>query len=82
MGMKTQHDYWQEDHNRTMEEMRMIYGRGPSGKWQPKFAWRPVRDIHGNWHWLSCVYKRERNIVIYPHQGYEYGTAFDVLKDA
>ena len=29
--MKTQHDYWQEDHDRTMEEMRSdpLYGAVP-----------------------------------------------------
>ena len=29
--MKTQHDYWQEDHDRTMEEMRLdtLYGAVP-----------------------------------------------------
>ena len=53
-----------------------------TGPWFPVFAWKPVKDIHGRWHWLSRVYKRERNIVVYPHMGYEYGNAFDVLKDA
>lgn len=53
-----------------------------AGPWQPEFAWRPRKDIHGQWHWLKQVYRRERNIVVYPHQGWEYGTAFDVIKDA
>jgi hypothetical protein len=28
------------------------------------------------------VYRREKNRVVWPHQGYEYGNALDVLKDA
>ena len=79
--MKTQRDYWQEAHDQVMEEMRMIKYRGPGGPWQSDFAWKPVRDIHGQWHWLCRVYKREKNRIVYPHQGYEYGTAFDILKD-
>jgi len=80
--MKTQRDYWQEAHDRVMEEMQMIKYCGPGGPWQTEFAWKPVRDIHGQWHWLRPVYKREKNRLVWPHQGYEYGTAFDVLKDA
>jgi hypothetical protein len=31
--MKTQHDYWQEDHDRTIEEMKLdpMYGAVPPG---------------------------------------------------
>lgn len=60
----------------------MLYNRGPQGPWQPEFAWLPRKDIHGQWHWLKQIYRRERNRVVYPHQGYEYGNAFDVIKDA
>jgi len=59
----------------------MIKYKGPQGKWQPMFVWKPVRDIHGKWHWFTTVYRRERNIVIYPHQGWEYGTGADVIID-
>jgi hypothetical protein len=80
--MKTQYDYWKEAHDHVMEEMAMFNLKGPGGPWQADFAWKPVRDIHGQWHWLARVYKREKNRVVWPHQGYEYGTAFDILKDA
>jgi hypothetical protein len=63
------------------EEMGIQWQGGAQGPWHPVFAWRPRKDIHGRWHWLKTVYRRERNIVVYPHQGYEYGNAFDVLKD-
>jgi hypothetical protein len=80
--VKTQRNYWQEAHDQVMEEMQMIKYRGPGGPWQAEFAWRPVQDIHGQWHWLRRIYKREKNRILWPHQGYEYGNAFDVLKDA
>jgi hypothetical protein len=56
--------------------------RGPQGSWEPVFAWRPVRDIHGRWHWLRRIYRRERNRMVHPHQGWEYGTVFDAIKDS
>lgn len=56
--------------------------RGPQGPWQPVFAWRPRRDIHGAWHWLRQIYRRERNRMVHPHQGWEYGTVFDAIKDS
>lgn len=56
--------------------------RGPQGPWEgPMFAWKPVYDIHGQRHWLTRVYRREKNRMIWPQQGWEYGTVFDVLKD-
>ena len=35
--MKTQHDYWQEDHDRIMEEMKLdpLYGAVPPGSQLP-----------------------------------------------
>ena len=54
--------------------------RGPQGPWQPVFTWRP-RRINGRWYWLTTVYKREKNRIVWPSQGYEYGDVFDVLKD-
>ncbi len=56
--------------------------RGPQGPWQPVFAWQPRKDIHGSWHWLRRIYRRERNRMVWPSQGWEYGTLFDVVKDA
>lgn len=51
--------------------------------WNPWFAWRPVKDIHGAWHWWERVYRKTGNT--YPDQEdwtwYYYGTIFDVLKD-
>ena len=61
----------------------MMNFRGPQGPWEgPMFVWKPVKDIHGRWCWLHSVYRRERNRIVWPHQGWEYGTVFDVLKDA
>ncbi len=56
--------------------------KGPQGPWESYFAWKPVKDIHGKHHWLKKVYRRECNRIVWPPQGYEYGTLFDVLKDA
>ena len=60
----------------------MIKYRGPEGPWEPFFAWKPKKDIHGKWHWLHYIYRRERNRVIYPHQGWEYGTSVDKIIEA
>jgi hypothetical protein len=59
----------------------MIKFRGPGGPWKPYYAWKP-RKINNKWYWLTTVYRREKNIAVYPHQGYEFGDGFDVLKDA
>jgi hypothetical protein len=60
----------------------MINYRGPEGDWRPMFAWKPVRDIRGRWHWFSVIYRREKNRIVWPHQGYEYGTGVDFIIDA
>lgn len=60
----------------------MSHFRGPQGLWESTFAWKPVKDIHGRRHWLSKVYRREKNKFVLPFQGWEYGTLFDVLKDS
>jgi hypothetical protein len=59
----------------------MIRYKGPQGPWESMFAWKPVRDIHGRRHWLKSMFRREKNRMVWPPQGYEYGTALDVLKD-
>lgn len=61
--------------------MGTIKYRGPQGLWEPVFAWTPVR-VHGRWRWLTQIYRRERNKLVMPFQGWEYGDIFDVLKDA
>ena len=62
--------------------MAMIKIRGPQGSWKgPYFTWRPVRDIHGQRHWLRKIYRRELNQYVWPPQGWEYGTLFDYLRD-
>jgi hypothetical protein len=81
MGVKTQRDYWKEAHDQVMEEMRMSNFRGPEGKWEPYYTWKP-RRINSKWYWLTTVYRREKNKYVYPHSGYEFGDGFDVLKDA
>jgi hypothetical protein len=60
----------------------MIKFRGPQGPWEPVFAWRPIRDIHGRRLWLKRVFRREKNVYVWPPQGWEYGTTLDVLRDA
>ena len=55
--------------------------RGPQGAWEPVFVWTPVR-IHKKWYWFKNIFRRDRNKYVMPHQGYEYGTAFDVLRDS
>lgn len=55
--------------------------RGPQGTWVKYFTWKP-RKINGRWYWLTNIYRREKNILVYPHQGFEYGDAFNMLKDA
>jgi hypothetical protein len=57
----------------------MIKYSGPQGPWIAEFAYIPRKDIHGTWHWLSTIYRREKNRIIYPHQGYEYGTSVDYI---
>ena len=52
---------------------------GPAGPWKPVFAWKPVK-VKGKWYWLKTVYIREKNILVLPHQGWEYGDAFDLLR--
>ena len=79
--MKTQYDYWKEAHDHVMEEMAMFNLKGPQGPWKPYYSWRP-RQINGRWYWLTTIYRRERNRIVYPPQGYEFGDQFDVLKDA
>lgn len=59
----------------------MIKYTGPQGPWEPVFAWRPVRDIHGRIHWLKKIYRREQNRLIWPQFNWEYGTFLDVIKD-
>ena len=63
------------------EDEMTAYFSGPQGPWRAEFAWVP-RRIKGKWHWLTTVYRREKNRIVYPHQGYEYGDCFDALKDA
>jgi hypothetical protein len=57
-----------------------IYFSGPEGPWVPMFAWKPVK-IKNRWYWLTKVFRREKNILVIPYQGYEYGDMFDVLRD-
>jgi hypothetical protein len=47
-------------------------------KWEPWFAWRPVR-INGKWYWLAHVY---RKFLVSPGGGfYRYGDDFDMLRN-
>ena len=60
----------------------MIRYTGPQGPWEPYFAWKPRKDIHGQWHWFRKIYRREKNRMLWPSPGWEYGTFFDVVRDA
>lgn len=61
----------------TVEEL-LAEGR----RWEACYAWRPVKDIHGQWHWLDKIYRLHGNTYV-DHDDwkwYHYGTVFDVLK--
>lgn len=51
-------------------------------KWQSWFAWHPVRDIHGTWHWGRELYRIQGNTYVDQEDWswYHYGTIFDVIK--
>lgn len=51
--------------------------------WKPWFAWRPVK-IRGGKVWLRTIYRRSINTYVDYEDWtrYEYGTIFDVIKDA
>ena len=51
-------------------------------KWQKWYAWRPVKDIHGQWHCFKEVYHLPGNTYVDREDWswYYYGTVFDVLK--
>lgn len=53
----------------------------PQGPWVKVFTYKPIK-INNKWHWLTYVYKREKNRFLVRHQGYEFGTIFDVLRDS
>ena len=60
----------------TVEELLMI-----GHKWKPWYAWCPVKDIHGVWHWRKDIYRLRGNTYV-DHEDwawYYYGTVFDVL---
>ena len=49
------------------------------GKW---YAWKPVKDVHGKWHWLKDIYRIPGNTYMdYDDwRWYHYGTVFDVIR--
>ena len=55
-----------------------IPDRFKEDSWKPIFLWMP-RKINGDWHWLGRAYRRR--IWTYPRFVWEYGDAFDVLRD-
>ena len=58
----------------------MMNYRGPEGAWQLFFTWKPVR-IRRRWYWLTTIYRREKNRIVWPHQGWEFGTRSDLIID-
>ncbi len=52
--------------------------------WVKWFAWYPVKDLSGHYHWFEKMYRRKIPKTYVNHddwQRYDYGTIFDVLKD-
>lgn len=51
-------------------------------KWERWYAWRPVKDTHGQWHWRKDIYRMRGNTYV-DHDDwpwYHYGTDFDILR--
>ena len=64
-------------------DMGMTYRRRDVHPWEQWFAWRPVR-VNGRLVWFKKIYRRCINTYV-DHDDwtrYEYGTAFDVIKDS
>lgn len=52
--------------------------------WEEWYAWYPVKDIHGNRHWLKKIYRKYNwaQSTDFPGgKNYDYGTIFDVLAE-
>lgn len=51
--------------------------------WTPWFAWYPVKDLQGNWHWLKRIYRKVGNTYVDQDDWtwYYYATIFHVLAD-
>jgi hypothetical protein len=52
--------------------------------WESWYAWKPVKDVNGKWHWFKEVYRIPGNTYV-DHDNwrwYHYGTMLDVLKYA
>lgn len=74
-------DNW-EIHNGLDWYVKVDNARHKHSQWRKWWAWRPVKDIHGQWHWAKTVYRRDFSDVLTRYEKYEYGTLFDVLKEA
>ena len=50
--------------------------------WTKWYAWHPVKDIHGRWHWRKDVYRMVGNTYVDQENWlwYHYGTVFDVIR--
>ena len=76
--MKTQYDYWKEDHDNIMLEIARHKANGKFWVWQPWYAWYP-KKINGRWYWRKYVYRYH---VLSPGGGFwRYGDEFDILKN-
>jgi hypothetical protein len=62
----------------TVDEL--IHEEGHS--WESWYAWRPVKDIHGRWHWREEVYRILGNTYMDQEdwRWYYYGTILDVIR--
>lgn len=71
---------------KTMEQVMdqaFVARKQEVGPWKPWFAWRPVK-VKDKQVWMKKIYRRKLNTYV-DHDNwarYEYGTIFDVIKDA
>ena len=70
--------------NKKMDEFLDVLDIKERPMWEEWYAWYPVKDIHGQRHWLKKVY-RKYNWAKSTEQpfgkNYDYGTIFDVLNN-
>lgn len=75
---------WWKSYTKKMEELNEVHVPRKMHPWKEWFAWRPVK-VHGKRVWLKRVYRRRPahwSVEYDNWKRYEYGTVFDVLKDA
>jgi hypothetical protein len=51
-------------HDATEEFLARYYYNYKSHRWNQWYAWRPVRDIYGKWHWRENLYRMVGNTYV------------------